>query len=63
MENKERIFKFTECKASDDCKDVYLPESNLEDKHINLYVGDLVLQYEKSPELSKERFKNWLGIK
>lgn len=62
MENKERVFKITACYSMNNCIDSYIPESKLEDKHITMFAGELIKQYQDAPEESKKLMKDYLNI-
>lgn len=57
MENKEKVFKITTWYSAEDSKDTYIPESKLKEKHINMFAGELIKQYEELPEKSKNELK------
>jgi hypothetical protein len=59
---KEKVFNFTQCFTSEKCNFIDLPESQLEEKHINLLAGELIKQYEILPEKSKKLVKDYLNI-
>jgi len=62
MKVKEKVFKFTECWTSKDCKDIYVSEEFLDEKHINLLCGEFIKQYEDLPEKAKKLMKDYLNI-
>ena len=57
----ERIYKFTECKSSEDCKDIYLVESELQDKHKNHLLGEIIIQYDRLPKDRLEKFNEYIN--
>jgi hypothetical protein len=64
MENKERVFylkAYTQMNKDGEVFEEYnIPESELEDKHIKLYCGQLIKDFENSPVLAQEMFKEFL---
>jgi len=60
MNIEQKVFKFTECWTSKDCKDIYVSEEFLDEKHINLLAGELTKQYQNLPERSKIIFREAL---
>lgn len=58
--SKERVYKFTECKAMEDCKDVYITESKLESKFENLLLGEAYKQFSNLPVYLRKDFLNLL---
>ncbi len=59
--NKEKIYKFTECSSSTNCKDGYIGESKLEEKHQNILLGELIKRYDELPEFLKPKLKQLLN--
>lgn len=62
METKEKVFKITTWHSSTYSIDSLIPESELEEKHINLFAGELIKQYQELPEKSKKLIKDYLNI-
>lgn len=64
MENKERVFYFkayTQMNQDGEVFEEYnIPESELEDKHIKLYCGELMKTFDNAPVKSQEMFKEYL---
>jgi len=57
---EERIYKFTECKSMNNCKDSYIKESKLESKHENLLLGEVYKQFSNLPSYLRKNFLNLL---
>jgi len=61
MNIEQKVFKFTEWSSSANCRELYISESQLEEKHINLLAGEVIKQYENLPEKSREIVKKYFN--
>jgi hypothetical protein len=61
MKENEKLYRFTEWRSTSNCKEYFLKENELQDKHKNLLLGQLITDYERLPKDRLDKFKEYIN--